>query len=60
MKGKHAAKTGAGPLQPLKTTHQQRLEELEQLAGILLEVFFELSQEEQARYAPPVEKRKAA
>jgi Spy/CpxP family protein refolding chaperone len=43
-----AAKADAGPSQPEKITRQQRLEVLEQLADILLNIYGELTPEQQA------------
>jgi hypothetical protein len=60
MKRRRAAKTDAGPSQPLELTRQQRLEELEQIADILLCIFSELSPEEQAKYLPQADEQQAA
>ena len=60
MKRRLAAKTDAGPSQPLELTCQQRLEELGLLADILLCIFSELSPEEQAKYMPQAEEQQAA
>jgi len=56
---KRAAKTDAGPSQPEQITRQQRLEQLEQLADILLNIYGELSPEQQANMSQSAEQKAA-
>jgi hypothetical protein len=56
---KRAAKADAGPSQPEELTRQQRLEQLEQLADILLNIYGELSPEQRAIMSQSVEQRAA-
>jgi hypothetical protein len=56
---KRAVKAGAGSSQPEEITNQQRLEQLEMLADILLIIYGELSPEQQANMSQAVEQRAA-
>jgi len=57
---KYAARTDAGLSKPLDLTHQQRLEQLEQLADIFACIFGSLTPEQRARYLSESQHQQAA
>jgi hypothetical protein len=50
MSRNDTARADAGLLQPLEITHQQRQQELEELADIMACVYGELTPEQRAKY----------